>query len=484
MSVPSAGRVTWLAGHAFLAILLTLGFYVLAISLAALLLFIPIGMAAFERWFNPWLTLVCFSGAGGILWSIMPRRAPWIDPGPRLVPQDQAQLFAAIEEVSRATGERMPDDVYIDLSVNAAVFERRRFLWFGRRRVLLLGLPFMVALTRHELMAVLGHEFGHFHGGDLALAPLIRRTRVALALTLSRLPRHVARLPFQCYGWLYMRLTLAIGRHQEQLADALAARVIGADAMAGGLKKAAAANIGFLMFWESEYAPALEADFRLPLIDGLRSFLLRPRVGRSMAAAVAQELEDAKADPYDTHPPTAERLSALGQNEGPRIDFTGSSAADLLGDIPSVESALLRHTLAPEHAAGLKALRWEDAAEALTVRRWRNAVSLGTLLLNGRAVRDLPDLVSPLGRDPFASPAAVDRNRAWTLGAALGMALHRAGWRIRTSGAVATLEGHDLTIDPFEAVADLASGDMSPEAWRQRIEVQGIAALPLDDRPR
>jgi hypothetical protein len=203
-----------------------------------------------------------------------------------------------------------------------------------------------------------------------------------------------------------------------------------------------------------------------------------------MAAAVAEEMAGVKGDPYDTHPSTAERLRTIGQGEGPRIDFTEPSAADLLGDVASVEGALLRRMLGPESSASLKELRWEDSAEVITVRRWKKAVSLGVLMLNGHIVRDLPDLVRPLGSDPFGSPAKVDRMRAWALGAAFGMALHRAGWGIRTSETGVTLTGPGLTIDPYEEVANLASGDVpAAEEWRRRIEVLQIATLPLHDGP-
>jgi hypothetical protein len=163
-------------------------------------------------------------------------------------------------------------------------------------------------------------------------------------------------------------------------------------------------------------------------------------------------------------------------------DFS-APCVELLGDLEAVEIALLLYRFGPERVGELRPLAWENAVDVLTLPRWRKAVSMGTLTLVGRSVRDLPDLVRPLGVDPFRGPANVDRGRAWMLGVALGMALHRAGWRIRASGAVTTLIGAATSIDPFAEVAALAAGSAPEPEWRTKAAALGIDALPLDDRP-
>ena len=50
---------------------------------------------------------------------------------------------------------------------------------FGSRRVMGLGLSLMQILTVSELRAVVAHEFGHFHGGDVAIGPWIHKTSAA-----------------------------------------------------------------------------------------------------------------------------------------------------------------------------------------------------------------------------------------------------------------------------------------------------------------
>jgi Zn-dependent protease with chaperone function len=481
MSLSAAGRTGWLTVLAVLAIALAIGFYLLSVAMAVLLFLLPFAIP-----FVAFAAVLCWPCAGAILWAIVPRRIKWVDPGPELLRKAHPRLFAVIDEVAAATGQKTPDHVYADLRVNATVLERRRFLFFGSRRILVLGLPMVASFDEMELRAVMANGFGRFRGGALSLNQFICRTRRAIEATLGRLRvrKKLVRVLFEPYALLYLRLTRAIGRQQERLADALAAEIIGAEAFAAALRKLFAVDAAMAMFWNCEYAPALHSGFHLPFTTGLRSYLLDPRVRRSMDAAVTEELTAPRRDPYGTHPPLADRLRRLEKGSAKTSDFTAPSSVELLGDLDAVEIELLLHVFGLGRVRELQPLAWENAVDVLTLPRWRKAVSMGTLALGGRAVRDLPDLVRPLGADPFRGPADVDRGRAWMLGAALGMALHRAGWRVRASGATTMLISSVATIDPFVEVADLAAGSISAEAWGKRVEALGIASLPLDDRPR
>ncbi len=77
-----------LAGRAVLALILLVGFYVLAFAVAATLLLIPYAEVRYANRIHPKLALLCVAGAGIILWSIVPRRDRFEPPGPRLEPAD------------------------------------------------------------------------------------------------------------------------------------------------------------------------------------------------------------------------------------------------------------------------------------------------------------------------------------------------------------------------------------------------------------
>ena len=61
-----------------------------------------------------------------------------------------------LAEEAQAAGERLPDEVYLTLEVNAAVLEIGR-----HRRVLIVGLPLLRLLSQRALRSVIAHELGH-----------------------------------------------------------------------------------------------------------------------------------------------------------------------------------------------------------------------------------------------------------------------------------------------------------------------------------
>src|SRR6266566_7859504 len=149
-----------LRARAMLAVALTIGFYVLAIGLIAVLVRIVFIPNVPGR-----VLAFCIVGAGAI--AIIPRPSRFVAPGPRLNPAGQPRLFAELEGVAEAVGEAMPEEVYVTPEMNAGVLQR------GRRRVMVLGLPLMQVMTVSQMRAVLAHEFGHYYGGDTRLGPWI-----------------------------------------------------------------------------------------------------------------------------------------------------------------------------------------------------------------------------------------------------------------------------------------------------------------------
>jgi heat shock protein HtpX len=147
------------------------------------LLWIAYADIAYTR--HPALKLVLFCVAGGfsVLWSIIPRPDRFEAPGPRLDSSREPELFASLAEVADATAQQMPAEVYLVNDVNAFVTQRGGIMGIGSRRVMGLGLPLMHAVTVQEFKAILAHEFGHYHSGDVALGPWIHKTRAAIGRT-------------------------------------------------------------------------------------------------------------------------------------------------------------------------------------------------------------------------------------------------------------------------------------------------------------
>ncbi|MDH4066010.1 MAG: M48 family metalloprotease, partial [Acidobacteriota bacterium] len=369
-------RAASLAGRALLALLLMIGFYVLALAIAGALVAVPALEVIYLHRLDFRIAMVCLGGAGLIVWSVLPRPDRFEPPGPRLSPAGQPRLFRVLREVAAATGQAMPVDVYLVANVNAFVTQRGGIMGAFSKRVMGLGLPLMQALTVGELRAVLAHEFGHFYGGDTKLGPWVHKTRVAIGRTIQSLraaDSSVLHLPFEWYGALFLRITHAVSRAQEYAADALAARAVGAGPLASGLKKVRGAAVAFESFWAGELHPALNGGFRPPMMQGFARFMDAAAVRRSVDAVVDQAMAHDAQDPYDTHPPLPERVSALARLPGvdPRPD-DDRPAVSLLDDVDALEQALLvALTGDPSMVGRLRSAAWDALGDSLWVPQWR-----------------------------------------------------------------------------------------------------------------
>src|SRR5678815_3212596 len=288
-----------LATRALIALVFMIGFYALAFGIAGGLLYLPYAELAYGGRIHFRLALFCVITAGLILYSIVPRRDQFVAPGPLLEPSKQPRLFAHLTKLAGAVGQPLPRETYLVSDVNAWVSQRGGFMGFGSRRVMGLGLPLLQVLTTSQLEAVLAHEFGHYHGGDTRLGPLVYRTRSAIGRTLQSLatdPKEgfslmsLIQAPFRWYGTMYLRVTLAISRAQEYAADRLAARVSGSAALIEGLRtvhRVAGASNHYL---NNEVLPVIQRGFRPPLVDGFAVFLANERTARLMDESLNSEL--------------------------------------------------------------------------------------------------------------------------------------------------------------------------------------------------
>jgi len=477
-----------LGGRAALAVLLLVGFYLLALGIAAGLLYIPYAEVMYTQRITARLDLFCIVGAAIIVWNILPRLDRFRAPGPRLTAAAHPRLFRTLEEVAAATGQAMPAEVYALPELNAWVAQRGGVLGIGSRRVMGLGLPLMQVLSVDEFRAVLAHEFGHYHGGDTALGPWIYRTRAAIERTLIGMSRHsaVTMKPFEWYLKMYVRVTHAISRRQEFVADMLAARVAGAQNVASGLRAVHAVGAAFEPFWFSEVVPALQRGYRPPLADGFRRFLAAPSVATAVDEGLERELKEGKADPYDTHPPLRERIAALRGLTPTAPSGTSGPALTLLGDLAAVEDALLRSVLAnvPDAPKVLRPIPWERMLEEVWMPGWRAALAEDAERLRGLTPARLPEFAgnpAELAAYMKLHPKDQQQERALTLaGCALALALHRCGLPAETEpGHPIRFRADTVSIRPFAVLAELGDGTLTAEAWTRTVESLGIAALDL-----
>ncbi|HEU4394412.1 MAG TPA: M48 family metallopeptidase [Planctomycetota bacterium] len=487
---PSTPGRGWLLFRAALAVGLTVVFYAFSVALALGLFAVAWWMMSGRDRVNGYLLVACIVGGITILWAVVPRWERFVPPGPRLTRERQPRLFALLESVARAAGQEMPAEVYLAPDVNAGVTERGGLLGFGGRRVMILGLPLMAALRVEEFRGVLAHEFGHFHGGETRIGPWIYRTHEAIARTVRTLTEAGSLLRFLFIGYAkaFNRITQAVSRRQELLADRLAAAVAGAPAMASGLRRTAAAVSAFQPYFGTEVVPALSSGFRPPLAEGFGRFLGARPIEQSLDRFVDDLVKEERADPYDSHPPLRVRLESLGNPDPPDAASAGPVAATLLQELDVLEDALLAAAF-----PGLKippAIPWSETAERVYLPHFRKIVAEDRVLLAGVTADGLADTVSrPPGdtrwRRKAAAPAPQGPPKVATIaGAALVLHMVERGWALRSEpGRDFALSRGEESFFPFQEIGDLASGTTSAAGWRERCRALGIEGLPLESAP-
>jgi heat shock protein HtpX len=465
-----------------LAVALTIGFYVLALGLIAGLVWIVFIPDVPGRVIG-----FCIFGAILIAVAIIPRPSRFSPPGPLLNPAGQPRLFAALADVARGVGEPMPAEVYITPEMNAGVLQR------GARRVMVLGMPLMQVMTVSQMRAVLAHEFGHYHGGDTRLGPWVYRTRETIERTLRTVSRQGAllQLPFLWYGQLFMRVSQGVSRQQEFAADQLAARTVGAKPMIEGLRNLAKGAIAFDAYWRQEVVPLVEAGFQPPIADGFTRFLAEPAVMQVVAAAAEERLAQKRADPYDSHPPDAERIAAL-QSLGPatslQVEPADEPAAITLVDgVDAIDAALLMGVLKP--GLQLRRITWAETGSVALVPGLRERVGRHAGLVGGYTIGWIPELLKYADRlgqsEAKAAGASLAPEQAHSLGvglagAALANALAQNGWSAESlPGRPVVMRRGDQTIEPFVEVNKLASGEVDADTWQRRCWDLGIRDLGL-----
>jgi len=475
-----------LAGRAALSLALMVGFYAISIALVGALLWVPYAQGTHFQAVPLQITLACVGAAATILWSLVPRRDRFEAPGPRLAADTHPRLFSLIEGVAEMTGEQRPDEVYLLTHVNAFVTQRGGLFGWGTRRIMGVGLPLLQALSLDEFRAVVAHEFGHYGGGDVTLAPLVYRTRAAIGRTVDQLREtHFVGL-FVWYGRLFLKLTHAVSRQQEFVADAVAARVAGAATQAAALRRVTTAAAAFDLFMEVEVVPVLRAGFLPPLTEGFRTFCESGEVAARMAGLLHEAETSGESSPFDTHPPLRERLAALGDPPAQ----SGPLAESALGLLESPEQAarsLLEWAAGHDAVAALRAIEWEEVGDRVVAPAWRAAVAENGRWLAQFTSDQLPASMAELAAagtelaDPREIAATADESAmraTYVLGAGVACLLIERGWKAATGpGRTVHVVNGAEAIDPFAVVHDLAAGLLATEQWSARcqsLEILGV----------
>jgi Zn-dependent protease with chaperone function len=313
-----------LAGYSFLGAML-LGCLALIVLLGALVITVPSG-ATIK------LALVLGIAAAGLGLAIL--RALWVRMQPpvgvEIRREDAPALFTELDSLRAALRCLRFHHVLLEGDYNAAVVQVPRLGVFGwHRNYLLLGLPLMEGLGREEFRAVLAHEFAHLSGEHNRFSNWIyrmRRTWDRLVAIMVGRRSAGGRIVGAFLNWFWPRFNahaFVLSRANEYEADALSARVAGADHAAAALMRVKVHNRLLAEgFWPSIYDQAKTlstppATAFAQIGTALRQGMTADQTARWLQHAFREETNNA-----DTHPCLRDRLRALGKlpagiEEGP-----------------------------------------------------------------------------------------------------------------------------------------------------------------------
>lgn len=269
---------------------------------------------------------------------------PLVIHGRALSKEEAPGLWRMVDGLAERLGALRPDHVVAGLEGGFFVASGPKILQPGGTaldgRTLYLPLPYLALLRQDEVAAIIGHELAHFAGGDtefsLRFLPIyagVGRSLEAVALAgqggdgrVSPLMRPSLRLGVFAIDQFHLAVR-HWSRKREFEADAEGARAVSTSAAGRALLRTSAAA--------PRIAAALDEAFRAPHAapDDLVAMILRDGQARGLEDPTPH-LEEAQPHPTDTHPPTRQRLVALGME--PRAALLAEAAA------PPPDEALAR----------------------------------------------------------------------------------------------------------------------------------------------
>ncbi|WP_442482657.1 M48 family metallopeptidase [Aeoliella sp. SH292] len=234
--------------------------------------------------------------------------------------QQAPALWQRLRALCSKVGTEPPDQVIAGIDDNFFVTEHP--VTVGDKvyqgRTLYVSLALLKQLDGEEADAVMAHEMAHFSGQDTTfskkISPLLTRYELYLQALGSNLLTRPVFYFMACFRGLY---ELSLGRQSRQRefrADRVAAETTSPKAMVSALLRIAAyskyrGSIEEKLFEEQQ---ALEnADIANRIESGFHAY--------AVSFAKTEDLAKLEmAHPFDSHPPTIQRMEAMGLEFGPQ----------------------------------------------------------------------------------------------------------------------------------------------------------------------
>ena len=308
----------------------------IAAALAKLVLLIPLlAYGCFElttlasgQYFPKLILVVIIGGVmglwGGIKVLLKPVPLEFNVAMARAVTTDEApQLWADVRGAATRMGTAPPDHILVGMEHNFYVTELAVKHRGGRAegRTLYLSHPLLQQLAPDEVMAIIGHELGHFRGDDTRITrefyPLRFKANATLhAMAASGWVGWTSLHALLFFHWSFSRTEQAMSRERELVADRAAADLTSSTIMGRALVK--------VQVFAEAFNRTLTRKTGNPFAVPLAAFVKEELVPR--AEFWTQLFEQKAAHPLDSHPALRVRLEALGQPADPALAITIATA--------------------------------------------------------------------------------------------------------------------------------------------------------------
>ncbi|MBW3614215.1 MAG: M48 family metallopeptidase [Actinobacteria bacterium] len=454
-----------LAGRALLSIALLAGVLVVAVGVVLALVAANIAIWRLGR-VQFGLVILTFAvlAALGRAVIAMVRRPPEPDDEVEVPADAEPELHAMVRELAGVAGTTPPDRIVLIAAVNAYVREVGPLLGLvPGRRTLAIGTPLLDVLTVSQLRAVLAHELGHFAGGDTRLGPVTYRTEIALHRMIESLGGHLIARLFVGYWKLQHRITAAVRRGQELVADRAAVRVAGRQAAADALRTVEVAGRAEALLHQAYLVPLLQAGRRpTDLASGMEALLTDERSLEQLQSHGG----DDQSDPWASHPPTPVRIARVAAlPETGDAPSDGRAARCLLRDPHDwIRSANDRWLASMVDVDRLAPATWDEWGEVVVAPEQEARASSVEAALAGLGL--------PGGLDGLEAALRGGRDRE------LAAALIASGWRAGGPGERdAVLRAAVTGVAAREAVA--AHGFRWRVSWSGPVELARPTGEPV-----
>jgi len=262
------------------------------------------------------------------------------------------RLGLVVRDIAKKLNAKMPDNVVIGLQPTFFATSSPVFTPYGKGplkgQTLHLSLPLMSHFTEGELKAVIGHELGHFSGGDTTYSMRFAPVYMGLAKAsevfaandrpVTRLLSMPSKLLIDDLMYAFSVVERRIGRAREHRADQHGAKVSSPEDIAYSLLKSSLLGSIWNEQMQSLVERGMKGRFSRNVVRNF-SESVRLDVDRARIAPLLQfALGDSVPHPIDTHPPTEDRIEAFGLS---------------LGEICSEDVVLHRFFSAPKVTDGL-----------------------------------------------------------------------------------------------------------------------------------